>query len=125
MHTTHAHHGTPASCNEAWGFWGTMREHAALAWPMAITRIAEATGESPAAVRAFLDSWHGRHFADDVSNGLHAGQSLADAVQSATTRWMKWAITRSVSREFGIPRGMSYLHGLVVHHDLFEETGAD
>jgi hypothetical protein len=125
MNTLHDHHDTPASRNEAWGFWGTMREHAALAWPMAITSIAEATGESPEAVRAFLDSWHGRHFADDVNNGLHAGQSLIDAVQSATARWMTWTITRSVSREYGIPRGMPYLQGLVVHHDIFEEASAD
>jgi hypothetical protein len=125
MHTAHTHPDMPASRNESWGFWGTMREHATNAWPLAIASIADATGESPDAVRAFLDSWHGRHFADDVSNGLHAGQPLADAVQSATTRWMKWAITHSLSREYRIPRGMPYLQGLVVHHDTFEEAGAD
>ena len=34
----------PATCNEAWGFWGTMNEHAAAAWPLAMTAIADATG---------------------------------------------------------------------------------
>jgi hypothetical protein len=29
--------------NRDWGFWGTMREHAADAWPIAFTCILEAT----------------------------------------------------------------------------------
>ena len=29
----------PATQNEAWGFWGTMDEHAAIAWPMAMAAI--------------------------------------------------------------------------------------
>ena len=33
-------------------------------------RIAEATEASPEGVRDFLDSRHGRHFADDVASGL-------------------------------------------------------
>ena len=70
----------PATQNEAWGFWGTMTENAAAAWPMAMTAIAEATGQPPDAVRAFLDSRHGRHFADDVLNQMHAGLALVDAV---------------------------------------------
>jgi len=29
--------------NQDWGFWGTMREHAAEAWPIAFTAIHNAT----------------------------------------------------------------------------------
>jgi hypothetical protein len=29
--------------NQDWGFWGTMREHAADAWPIAFTAIHNAT----------------------------------------------------------------------------------
>jgi hypothetical protein len=61
--------------NEAWGFWGTIAHHAdpAQAWPIAMQAVADATGCSEAGVRDFLDSRHGRHFADDVANGLFDG----------------------------------------------------
>ena len=42
--------------NQDWGFWGTMREHAADAWPIAFTAIHNATSTDPASVRTFLDS---------------------------------------------------------------------
>ena len=87
----------PATQNEAWGFWGTMTENAAAAWPTAMTAIAEATGQPLDAVRAFLDSRHGRHFADDVLNQMHAGHALADAVHAATQQWMGWKIGRQTA----------------------------
>ena len=39
MTTTHI----PATQNEAWGFWGTMNNQAAAAWPIAMTAISDAT----------------------------------------------------------------------------------
>ncbi|MFM7691591.1 MAG: hypothetical protein ACKPAC_19380 [Alphaproteobacteria bacterium] len=33
--------------NQDWGFWGTMREHAADAWPIAFTAIHNATSTDP------------------------------------------------------------------------------
>ncbi|CAG0983066.1 hypothetical protein GEOBC_01939 [Geobacteraceae bacterium] len=30
----------PATQNEAWGFWGTMNEHASAAWPLSNSPIA-------------------------------------------------------------------------------------
>jgi hypothetical protein len=64
--------------NEAWGFFGTIRHHGdpTEAWPIAMRAIAEATGCSEIGVRDFLDSRHGRHFADDVANGLSEGRGL-------------------------------------------------
>ena len=53
----------PATQNEAWGFWGTMNEHASAAWPLAMTAISDATSQPLESVRLFLDSRHGRHFA--------------------------------------------------------------
>ena len=76
----------PASQNESWGFWGTLEPHAADAWPLAMTRIAEATGERLETVRDFLDSRHGRHFADDLRNELDPGRPVADTVDAATHR---------------------------------------
>lgn len=107
-----------ATNNKEWGFFGTMGKKAEAAWPMAMAAVQAATGQKAEAVRAFLDSSHGRHFADDVGNGLHAGQDLQSAVTAATTRWMNWSITRKTSRDFGIPSGIPYLTGFVIHAEM-------
>lgn len=115
-------HSIPASRNEPWGFWGTMNEHAEAAWPLAMTTISEATGQPLESVRAFLDSRHGRHFADDVLNQTYAGLALADAIKAATRQWMNWTIGRQTSKDFGIPRGLPYLTGFVIHCEIIEES---
>ena len=112
----------PATQNDAWGFYGTMNEQAEAAWPLAMTAISNATGESLESVRIFLDSRHGRHFADDVHNGLYAGTTLTDAITSATQRWMGWTIGRSTSKQYGIPKGLPYLTGFVIHCEIVEES---
>ena len=112
----------PATQNDAWGFWGAMNEQANAAWSIAMTAISQATGESLDAVRIFLDSRHGRHFADDVQNGLYAGATLADAIEQATARWMGWTIGRSTSKQYGIPKGLPYLTGFVIHCEIVEES---
>ena len=115
----------PATQNDAWGFWGTMNEHASAAWPLAMTAISGATGQPLESVRAFLDSRHGRHFADDVQNGLYQGQALQDAINAATQRWMGWTIGRLTSKQHGIPKGLRYLTGFVIHCEIIEEALAD
>jgi hypothetical protein len=95
----------PATQNDAWGFWGTMNEHASAAWPLAMTAISDATSQPLESVRVFLDSRHGRHFADDVQNGLYEGKALADAINAATRRWMGWTIGRQTSK-----------HGCLIRH---------
>ena len=112
----------PATQNDAWGFFGTMDEHAAAAWPLAMTGISNATGQPLDAVRIFLDSRHGRHFADDVQNGLFDGKLLQDAINAATQRWMGWTIGRQTSKDYGIPRGLPYLTGFVIHCEIVEES---
>ena len=114
-----------ATQNEAWGFWGTMNDQAAAAWPIAMTAISDATFQPLESVRAFLDSRHGRHFADDVLNGLHAGLNLHDAIHAATQRWMGWTIGRLTSKQHGIPKGLPYLTGFVIHCEIVEEALAD
>jgi hypothetical protein len=111
----------PATCNEAWGFFGTMGAHAREAWPIAMAAISDATGQPVESVRAFLDSRHGRHFGGEVLNHLHAGRPLADAIQAATRQWMGWTIGRQTSRDYGIPRGLPYLTGFVIHCGIVEE----
>ena len=115
----------PATQNETWGFWGTMNDQAAAAWPIAMTAISDATDQPLDSVRAFLDSRHGRHFADDVLNGLHAGLNLHDAIHAATQRWMGWTIGRLTSKQHGIPKGLPYLTGFVIHCEIVEEALAD
>jgi len=115
----------PTSQNQEWGYWGTLNEHAPAAWPLAMTAIADATHESFDAVRVFLDSRHGRHFADDVQNGLYRGLALEEAIRAATQRWMGWTIGRQTSRDYGIPRGLPYLTGFVMHCEITDEALAN
>jgi hypothetical protein len=116
----------PASGNKTWGFWGTMGGHASVAWPLAVQAVAAATGENFDAVRAFLDSRYGRHFADEVHNGLFAGFALPEAIAAATRKWMDRKISRQTEWEYGIPRGLSYLTGFVLHCGILpQEERAD
>ena len=112
----------PATQNDTWGFYGTMSEQAEAAWPLAMTAISDATCQPQESVRTFLDSRHGRHFADDVQNGLYTGATLADAINAATQRWMGWTIGRSTSKQYGIPKGLPYLTGFVIHCEIVEES---
>ena len=95
MNTTNA---MPATRNEGWGFYGTMKERAAEAWPLAMTAVSKATGSSLEAVRLFLDSSFGRHFADDVCNALHGGQTLTGAINSTAALWMQSKSNRGLSQ---------------------------
>ena len=112
----------PAPTITDFGFFGTLGEHAEAAWPLAMTAISGATSQPLESVRAFLDSRHGRHFADDVQNGLYEGKALADAINAATQRWMGWTIGRQTSKQYGIPRDLPYLTGFVIHCEIVEES---
>jgi hypothetical protein len=75
--------------------------------------IAAATARPEMVVRDFLDSGHGRHFADDVANGLRLGLGLNAAIDAAVGRWMGWRISRADACATGNPRRLPYLMGLV------------
>lgn len=109
--------------NGAWGFYGSTAgfTDADAAWSIAFPAVAEATGATAEGVRDFLDSRHGRHFADDVHNGLHAGLGLEAAIDAAITRWMAWTISPATSGETGIPKGLPYLTGFVTHFEIAGE----
>ena len=125
MMTTIQQAKIPATMNPDWGFFGSLRDQAEIAWPIAMTAISDATYQPLESVRAFLDSRHGRHFADDVLNGLHAGSDLQEAIHAATQRWMGWTIGRLTSKQHGIPKGLPYLTGFVIHCEIVEEAMAD
>ena len=111
----------PATRNEDWGFWGTMNENAQAAWPIAMSAISDATCQPLESVRALLDSRHGRHFADDVLNQMLTGNDIEQAIRAAVNRWMGWTIGRQTARDYGIPRGLPYLTGFVIHCEIVEE----
>ena len=115
--------------NTEWGFFGTIDriEHdlaadAPKAWTPASQAIAAATGVSPEGVRDFLDSRHGRHFADDVANALARGDTLKDAIDAAVARWMSWTIDRRTTRDTGIPAGLPYLTGFATHFEILVDV---
>ena len=122
--------GTPttlASQNESWGFFGTIRHHAEpnQAWALAMQAIGKTTGCQDEAVRDFLDSRYGRHFADHAVNALLGRLELAAAIDSAVERWMRWTIDSRIERELGIPQGLPYLTGFVCMHEALLEAKAD
>jgi hypothetical protein len=121
--------GTPAtivSMNEGFGFFGLIRGHAEPeeAWSLAAAAIANRTGCPDEAVRAFLDSRYGRHFAEEVAVGLMSGQDLATAIEVAIERWMDRRIDAPIEEEVGIPQSLPYLTGFVCMHAALLETGA-
>ena len=93
--------------NIDWGFYGTINHHADpdQAWPLAMQVVHLATGSPEAAVRDFLDSRYGRHFADDVANGLLDGLDTKPAIDAAVLRWMGWRIDRRIERQHRVPGG--------------------
>ena len=115
--------------NTEWGLWGTidmiendLAADAPKAWTLASEAVAAATGASPEGVRDFLDSRHGRHFADDVANALARGDTLRDAIDDAVARWMGWRISRHTSRDTGIPKGLPYLTGFATHFEILADA---
>jgi hypothetical protein len=114
----------PATRNEGWGLYGTMNEHAEAAWPLAMTAVANATGESLDIVRVFLDSRFGRHYADSVLDAFDDSRSLPDAIDAATRKWMAWTIGGRTSMDYGIPRGLPYLTGFLIHCEICDEMAA-
>jgi hypothetical protein len=113
----------PATQNEGWGFWGTMGGYASVAWPLAMTAIAETSGEDVETVRAFLDSRCGRHFANEVQNELD-GADLPKAIAATVKIWMDRPVSRQTSREWGILQGLPSLTGYVIHCGIEAGTEA-
>lgn len=60
------------------------------------------------------DRKDGRHFAHEVGNFVEEGQSLPDAIEAATKRWM---VPANKNASFlHIPDGVTYLMACVVEH---------
>jgi hypothetical protein len=57
-----------------------------------------------------------------VQSGLYRGLTLLDAINAATQQWMAWTVGRQTARDYGIPRGMPYLTGFVIHCEVTDEA---
>jgi hypothetical protein len=115
------------SRNEPHGFFGTMQlagSDPMQGWNAASAMIAAETEASAEAVRDFLDSRYGRHFADDVLSELAKAdsQQLEEAIEAAAARWQSWRISRRTYRDEGIPAGLPYLTGWVTHFGILAGT---
>ncbi len=111
----------PASENESWGFWGTMGGYASIAWPIAMKQISKITGEPLESVRTFLDSRHGRHFADTVQDAFLRSPDMRQAVALATEKWMSWPVGRTIQRDYGVPKELPYLTGFVIQSAMDQD----
>ena len=98
-----------------------MGGYASIAWPIAMKQISKITGEPLESVRAFLDSRHGRHFADTVQDAFLRSPDMRQAVALATEKWMSWSVGRTIQRDYGIPKGLPYLTGIVIQSAMDQD----
>lgn len=117
---------TLPSRNEEWGFFGTTHQNfpgtAAVAFADASRQLVAETGASAEGARDFLDSRHGRHFAEMVNEHRWLGLEIGRAVEKAIERHQRWAISYRESREHGIPHRAPYLTGWVNHFAIMAEV---
>lgn len=99
--------------NPLGGFWAAMKQDAAMAWPRALSAIAEAAATDFDTARRFLDSRWGRHFADDVLCQMRRGVSMPRAISGAIECWMTWEINPYTAQVYELPRGLPYLLGFL------------
>jgi hypothetical protein len=89
-----------------------------------VAGITKSTGRCDQAVRDFLDSRYGRHFADEVAMGFCGGPDLPRAIDEAIGRWMDRRIDAAIESELGIPKGLPYLTGFVCMQEVLLEGAA-
>lgn len=83
----------PKTDNAKHGFNGTIRREKRRAWDAAIVEFHKATGANPFAIRAWLDSRYGRHFADKVNE-------MAAVYRTFENHTIEDAVTLCVKRHF-------------------------
>lgn len=111
----------PTTQNPDYGFYGTCFDadlDAQRCWTAAVGEIAKVSRQPAEDAAVFLDTRHGRHFADDVVCGCRNGLQPEEAVKAAADKWLGWRIGKQLARETGIPADMPYLIGLVIAANL-------
>ena len=112
----------PASENETWGFYGSLGEQAAQAWPIATRAIAKATGWRSTRSSPFSIVAMGAISPMRCTTPCSRARTLEAAIDAAIQRWMGWTINRTTERALGIPRGLPYLTGFVGHCAILAES---
>ena len=56
--------------------------------------------------------------------GQNAGLRGVHFSGTSSTQWITWSIGRHTAKQYGIPRGLPYLTGFVVHCEIMEELTA-
>lgn len=93
----------PSSRFPSRGYWNTMRRagiEPALAWPIALLALIDATSEPVEAIRVFLDSRMGDQFAREVIEHMEAGVGLGRAVRLVTEAWMSRSLDEIARRVY-------------------------
>lgn len=98
--------------NACYGFYGTIHGDKDEAWNAAMTAVMAETGHDEEAVREFLDSNCGRHFADQV-NDRFEGNNIEQAIRSVLETYRHAKLSRRQRIDWKVPAGLSYLDGLI------------
>jgi hypothetical protein len=125
------------SRNKDYGFFRTLTvcpqrdRRSDEVWVLASTLIAQTicaeSEDDMIGIRDFLDSRMGRYFADDVvGNMIGCSIDSETAIRSSIRTWQDWRISRQLERCEGIPAGLPYLTGWVLHFAIaasMEDSG--
>ncbi|ULJ69300.1 hypothetical protein MIS45_11270 [Wielerella bovis] len=106
----------PHTQNETYGFYGTcaiVGLNAQSLWDIAIQQIHQATQEHLEDIAIFLDSRHGRHFADDVVCLIRNDKTAHTAIYETVQKWQTWQLGSAV-KGMGLPTNTPYLNGLIM-----------
>lgn len=105
----------PQTQNREYGFYGTCTlrgQDADALWQAAVCGLISPI--APAEVVAvFLDTRHGRHFADDVVQQVEDCVATDEAVAHTAARWNQWRLGRELARGTHLPASVPYLAGLM------------
>lgn len=116
-----------ASENKNYGFYGTMYNmeyDVDDVWKIAFKKIKKATEQSDKAVRAYLDSGYGRHFADmviDCDRVTHKGKrlSISQSIDMVIDEQMRYNATRADAHTVRMPNTTPML---IIHVMLADEA---
>lgn len=116
------------TANARHGFFGTFAREgmdATTAWNTATAMIADVVGSDPdtlVGIRDFLDSRWGRHFADMVLDRLQQSVPIRTAIKDAIKTHQGWTIGEKTEADEGIPAGLPWLTGWVIHFAIAAEA---
>lgn len=130
--------------NPSFGFYGTVtraperdatsdaiwNEACAAIWhtlPFTLGPII-ATDTAAEAIRNFLDSRDGRHFADAVIGRLQTSplcNTMSKAIIDTAHAWQAIPVSKQSCAATGIPQGTPFLEGMILHYAILADAAAE